>query len=250
MLTDAVLAAPGQQGVPAQAHLSYYAPLDGQAWIPYEFSVAAFRFGHSQVRPTYKINDAVGPLPIFNPASPGNLADFSGFRLRPAGWTIDWRLFFNTEASTQPQPSRLMDTRIASTLSSLPATVVTDGGPVSLPQRNLIRGVALELPSGQDFAAALGVNPLSGTITDSTGNTLTIPNPAPLWYYMLAESQSTGGVHLGPTAGRVVAEVIVGVLHADPSSWLQMDPIWQPHLGATPGTFTVADLLHVASTAT
>lgn len=50
-----------------------------QPFLPVEFSVAAFRFGHSQVRATYKINDLVPELPIFAQSEePGPLDDFRG----------------------------------------------------------------------------------------------------------------------------------------------------------------------------
>lgn len=247
VLVDAVPAPAGQQGSPARAELAHYRlrEPDNDAWIPFEFSAAAFRFGHSQIRPSYRLNQTLGPLPIFDPTG----TDLHGFRQRPSGWTVDWKLFFPVDPTVTPQASRLIDTRVATSLSTLPATVITDGGPVTLPVRNLMRGVALGLPSGQAVAQHLGVTPYAGTVTDPTGATLTIPDPAPLWFYCLAEAQMQGGTTLGPVAGTIVAEVLIGILLADPDSWINQDPLWVPTLGPTTGVFTMADLLAIASTA-
>lgn len=38
-------------------HFKFYDAKSGQAFMPVEFSVAAFRFGHSMVRPSYSLND-------------------------------------------------------------------------------------------------------------------------------------------------------------------------------------------------
>jgi len=76
---------------------------------------------------------------------------------------------------------------------------------------------------------------------------LTIPDQAPLWFYCLAEAQMLGGTRLGPVAGAIVSEALVGILLADPDNWLNQDPLWMPTLGATPGTFTMSDLITIAS---
>src|SRR6266481_9459310 len=44
--------------------LEFYQPKN-EAFMPLEFSVAAYRFGHSMVRPGYRLNDETPPLPIF-----------------------------------------------------------------------------------------------------------------------------------------------------------------------------------------
>ena len=44
----------------------FYQPGDGAPMTPVEFSVAAFRFGHSQVRNAYGINDTSGGVPVFD----------------------------------------------------------------------------------------------------------------------------------------------------------------------------------------
>ena len=74
---------------------------------------------------------------------------------------------------------------------------------------------------------------------------------APLWFYILKEAEligdgSTGkGRTLGPVGGRIVAEVLVGLLQKDPNSYLYLNPAWKPAAPVTPvrGRFTMADLL-------
>jgi hypothetical protein len=55
----------------------------------------------------------------------------------------------------------------------------------------------------------------------------------PLWYYVLAEAKAlAGGLHLGPVGGRIVTETLIGLLRADPTSYLSVHPRFQPFLGA------------------
>jgi hypothetical protein len=66
----------------------------------------------------------------------------------------------------------------------------------------------------------------------------------PLWYYVLREAEllGGGGLNLGPVGGRIVGEVLIGLLQADPSSYVQQWPDWKPELGRD-GDFTMADLI-------
>ncbi len=89
-------------------------------YMPVEFSAAAFRFGHSQIRPGYDLNDQLKQVPIFVPGDgPGATGDLRGFRPLPAGQMIDWRLFFPLTESVA-QPSRLINTQLSSALFDLP----------------------------------------------------------------------------------------------------------------------------------
>lgn len=64
---------------------------------------------------------------------------------------------------------------------------------------------------------------------------------------MLKESKlRAGGQHLGPVAGRVNTEVLLGLLWHDKASYLRAAPSWTPSLASTPAHFTVSDLLTVA----
>jgi hypothetical protein len=215
-----------------------------QPSIPVEFSDAAYRFGHSQITPTYTLNDSSGEVPLF----PGCL----GSRLVPPERVIDWAWFFEVPGAHPPQPSRRMVASLTHALIDLPEQIV---GHTEIPEhhslaaRDLQRGTALGLPSGEAVARAMGVEPLTarecGLGEGWVGET-------PLWYYVLKEAElRAGGEHLGPVGGRIVAEVLLGLLDADPGSYRNSEPGWQPVLPSTePGRFTMADLLVFASVPT
>jgi hypothetical protein len=212
-------------------------------YIPVEFSDAAYRFGHSQIRSLYQLNAAVSGQ-IF--------PDFAGGRPVPEARVIDWRRFFALDTARPPQPSRRIDARIAHTLIDLPESVV---GVTEIPEhhslavRDLQRARALDLPSGEAVARAMGFAPLPAD--QIALRTRGWQGETPLWYYVLKEAEVQGeGVRLGEVGGRIVTEVLVGLLDGDPGSYRNSAMNWKPTMSAKiPGTFTVADLLRVASVA-
>ncbi|HZG96914.1 MAG TPA: heme peroxidase family protein [Nocardioidaceae bacterium] len=206
-------------------------------FMPVEFSVAAYRFGHSMIRARYDLNDVIRDVAIFDPRpTPGNaLTHLGGHRVLPAAWQIAWPFFVDLDEQG-PQPSRVLDVRLAPPLSELPSDVAT--GFRSLALRNLVRGSRLGLPSGQAVARAMGTAVLTRDELDLPG-----PDRAPLWYYVLREAQVRhNGRHLGEVGGRIVAEVFIGLLEADPASWLSVEPAWKPFLGRG-NDFSLPDLI-------
>ena len=224
----------------AEAHLSLFT-WRTQPYLPVEFTAAAYRFGHSMVRPEYRLNDTLDPLPILTDIRIANrLQHLGGFRTLPKNWTVQWKHFFPLDGAT-PQVSRRIDTRLAEPMRSLPPVI--DDARRSLGLINMLRGRALQLPSGQAVAAAVG--------TAVPDKKLNLTGETPLWFYLLRESEVVAdGRRLGPTASRIVAEVLIGLLKGDPSSFLRQEPAWQPELpSAQKGTFTMVDLLVFAGVA-
>lgn len=197
--------------------LTHYRPRRGQPpFIPLEFSGAAYRFGHSQVRQDYILNAALHPLPIFAPGA-GRGTDLSGFKPLLNGWSVDWAVFFGPTA----QRGRLIDTQLPASLTALPQTV---HGGSSLAVANLLRGAAYRLPSGQAVAAALGLTPL----TDDE-LALSDAGPAPLWFYVLREAAvQQAGLRLGAVGSVLVGEVLLGLLDRDKLGYLRQAPKWTP----------------------
>lgn len=218
--------------------------------MPVEYSVAAFRFGHSMVRAAYLLHQRNG-TPSFAPifGAPGR--DLRGSQPLPARLEIDWEHFFvlRGRSTAQRNQSRLIDGKLALPLFNLPSTVVNDAM-VSLAERNLVRGKRLGLPSGQAVARAMGVGPLSNA-------ELGLPTPsdpgwageAPLWFYILKESELVqDGQRLGPVGSRLVSEVILGILDSDKGSYLNAPQAFRPASPIAPqtGTFTTGDFITFA----
>jgi hypothetical protein len=120
-------------------------------------------------------------------------------------------------------------------LFALPASTIA-GGQTDvqvLPQRNLLRHLTWGLPSGQRLAGAMGVDPLTaGDLDEIRGVYAPFASSTPLWYYVLAEARAVAdGQRLGPVGGRIVAETLIGLLRADPTSYLSACPAFRPFLG-------------------
>jgi hypothetical protein len=234
-----------------------------QPFMPVEFSVAAYRMGHSMIRPGYQLNDSV-LLPIFPVPAHGLNEGLTGFRAMNPDWGIDFGRFIdidrrNDDGTPDDQSKRLqfayrIDTSLVNPLSVLPPAVAHD--PSSLPLRNLERGWRLGLPSGQHVARAMNVKPLADSeiligkgvdkpdapLPDIVSISSVFANNCPLWTYILAEAMrfqepvkipvnediTLTTPRLGLVGGRIVAEVIIGLLAGDSNSLLNLDPDWQP----------------------
>lgn len=211
-----------------------------EPFIPFEFADAAYRYGHSQIRHAYQVNDHAEPLPVF--------PDLIGFRPVPATRVVDWSYLFDLPARTARQASKKIDPHLAESLVELPQAI---SGHVdveeyhSLAIRDLQRGQAIGLPSGEAVARRIGAEPLSANeveLRDALGWT----QETPLWYYVLKEAEAReAGERLGAVGGRIVGEVLVGIIDQDPESFRAVDPYWRPTLGQTKA-FTVGDLLAFA----
>jgi Animal haem peroxidase len=221
----------------------HYRPAPGATWLPVEFADAAYRYGHSQIRERYRVNRDAEPVPL--------LPDLLGFRPVPAVWAVDWSYLFDLPGRPAAQRAKRIDGRLASSLIQLPAAIAGTAGDDdygSLAVRDLQRGQGVGLPSGEAVARRLGVEPLT---PEEVGL-----GPAgweletPLWFYLLKEAEHRGdGERLGPVGGRIVGEVLVGIVDTDGESCRAVDPGWRPTLpAAEPGRFGLADLLAFSAT--
>jgi hypothetical protein len=97
----------------------------------------------------------------------------------------------------------------------------------SLAVRDLQRGQGVGLPSGEAVARHIGIAPLT---PDQVGLTsIGWRGETPLWYYILREADASKGGHcLGPMGGRIVADVLVGLIDEDPASYRQNNREWRP----------------------
>lgn len=235
---------------------------DGFA-IPVEFAVAAFRFGHSMVRPKYQLN-------VLPPDEGGSgvisLADLFGVKNKgplDSRLKIDWALLSGDTAMS-------IDTAVVEPLFDLPDEIVNlfvrtpiPHPPNALPFRTLLRGAAMRLPTGQQVRDAFGESTIAGTPPEYKADpwgalrNVDLVDETPLWYYVLLEAQldpgrsiSTGrkiggvGATLGRVGSRIVTEVIEGSLLLDPSSFLRRkNSGWKPE----PWTTTDGKQIEVTS---
>jgi len=218
---------------------------------PTEFSTAIFRYGHSQVRDSYEVNDLSegAPIKVFDFA-PG-AEDLRGGQHLNERTHIDWSEFFEIDGAQEFEGnlSRRLDTKISESLFNLPlgAPGLPSTGTNILGQLTLVRSSRYDIPSGQDVARAMGIPVLTNKQIGLTAAEYPEFNgEAPLWFYMLAESDiKKNGLQLGPVGGRIIAEVFLNLMGIDPNSYLNARSKWSPtveHVGA----FTMGDFLNFA----
>jgi len=220
--------------------------------MPLEFSVAAFRFGHSMARPSYDWNRFFGRNGDILPEASFQLlfaftgsGGLGGNPTLPSNWPADWSRLADDNPPFDDRFTRKIDTHLA------PALLKMDNAPngmharmKNLAERNLRRGLLLNIPSAQACLAGfknIGINLQEltraeleagpgGEILKQSG----LIDQVPLWYYVLREAEvQRDGKSLGSLGSRIVAETLVGLTVCDPDSYWNTkgsgpDGLWHP----------------------
>jgi hypothetical protein len=192
---------------------------------------------------------------IFDPAGEGSPdpVDLRGGARAPRRF-IGWQTFFDFGGaySADARPNKRIDTIVSTSLFHLPLGTIFNGMPPdSLMQRNLLRCLTWQLPSGQRIAQEMGIPSLSNAeLAELQPIRPSFVTATPLFYYILKEAQlREDGLRLGPAGARIVAEVFLGLLQLDPDSYLSVQADWLPTLpthDGTPQSFRMIDFLTFA----
>ncbi|MDQ0511991.1 peroxidase family protein [Ancylobacter amanitiformis] len=263
-----------------------HAPLPGdRATMPIEFSVGAYRLGHSMIRERYEWNRVFNSGAV--PATLGLMFQFSGtsgtlspdsvegdpesgsFERLPTNWIVDMRRLFDFGVTGRPELTvtgdqfnviRRIDTSIVDPLRTLPPGSFGDekvDAPIerNLAFRNLMRANMVELASGQQMASLFNLPPLDneqllvGAGGADFSNLPTQERDAFLaatpLWIYVLREAECNQGVLTGVGGRIVAEVFHRATQGSEIS-IQRTPEWRPTLVPEGQPFRMADLLSFA----
>jgi hypothetical protein len=238
-------------------------------FVPLEFAVAAFRFGHTMVRAAYNFNTnfnfadgrpATLELLFTFSALSGQLGFGEGTATLPENWIIEWENIIGDGPAVNK--ARRFDTQLAAVVNGETRALfglraldgsLEQGLAARLAARNLLRGYRLRLPTGQAVAGALGLPVLTPDEIRAAapGQTQALEaggflDRTPLWFYLLAEARHHGGERLGPTGSAIVAGVLISLIRRSADSILGSLEFVPSLPAATEGAFDLSDLLRFA----
>ncbi len=219
-------------------------------FIPVEFSVAAYRFGHAMVPMEIQFQKGNPRFELF-----GEVYGRGFESIKDPRAVADIHELFETHEGRQVQRASRCDTKLAKDLLKLSARV--DSNRQSLATRNMIRGQSFLLPSGESVARELGRDAAEiGQISAAARNDEPgLTAGTPLWYYILKEAEIIGreepdgsrspGEGLGPVGATIVAETIIGLIELDSRSWLGSDRNWRPETYSDDATVEISTVGHL-----